>query len=719
MLRNRYRVIQVLNKGGFGTIYEIEDRGKIKVLKVLFNCQKKAIELFKQEAEILELLRGISGFPQVELQPYFTFQPKGSRQQLHCLVMEKIEGDNLEHWLKIHGNRGITEDRALNWLNQIVIILAVLHFLQYFHRDIKPSNIMIKPNGELVLIDLGAARKVTNTYIVDMLENRSGTRIYSPDYCPPEQYQGKAVPQSDYFALGRTFVYLLTGEKLQNLPKDPITEQLIWRDKAPQISPKLADLIDDLMAELPSDRPANSQIILQRLKDLWRDRKLIRFSLVLMEINCLAGTLFLQESLTEPSPQSDRITPRHQPRFSIVLLMSVAIASLSIGMRQIGIFQGMELAAFDWLMRSRPQEGVDSRLLVVEATEADVNRYGFPLPDGILAQAVEKLAAYQPRVIGLDIFRDRPREPGYTQLVQQFQQNQHLIGLCSVGEANQPNKPGIPPPPKLPKNRLGFSDVVRDPDNVIRRHLMFMQPPSADPCATNYALSIRLALSYLEAEGIKPENIGQKKQIRLGNMIINPLETNTGAYRQLDAHGFQIMLNYRKNVAQRLRLQDVLAGQINPDWVKNRVILIGTTAPISNATDYFLTPYSASQWPYESIPGVILQAQMVSQILSAVKDGRPLLWAMPFWGEILWIWFWSAIGGGIAWLRPRNAYQKRIFWQIEALYLGGATVAATGILSGLCLGMLILGGWMPLLPSALALLIASGSVAIYTRSRYE
>jgi serine/threonine protein kinase len=268
LLQNRYRAIKLLNEGGFGKIYEIEDRGKIKVLKVLFNRQKKAIELFKQEAEILELLRGISGFPQVELQPYFTFQPKGSRQQLHCLVMEKIEGHNLEHWLKIHGNSGITEDLALNWLNQIVIILAVLHFLQYFHRDIKPSNIMIEPNGELVLIDLGAARKVTNTYIVDMLENRSGTRIYSPDYCPPEQYQGKAVPQSDYFALGRTFVYLLTGEKLENLPKEPITEQLIWRDKAPQISPKLADLIDDLIAELPSDRPSTPEAILQRLADI-------------------------------------------------------------------------------------------------------------------------------------------------------------------------------------------------------------------------------------------------------------------------------------------------------------------------------------------------------------------------------------------------------------------------------------------------------------------
>ncbi|MEQ8959381.1 MAG: CHASE2 domain-containing protein, partial [Coleofasciculus sp. C2-GNP5-27] len=116
----------------------------------------------------------------------------------------------------------------------------------------------------------------------------------------------------------------------------------------------------------------------------------------------------------------------------------------------------------------------------------DVNRYGYPLPDGILADVIEKLEENQPRVLGLDIFRDRPVKTGHAALMRQFQQNQRLIGLCSVREANNPNKPTIAPPPGLSPDRLGYSDLVVDPDGIIRRHLMFMQPSLNDACATNY-----------------------------------------------------------------------------------------------------------------------------------------------------------------------------------------------------------------------------------------
>jgi CHASE2 domain-containing sensor protein len=83
---------------------------------------------------------------------------------------------------------------------------------------------------------------------------------------------------------------------------------------------------------------------------------------------------------------------------------------------------------------------------VVEATEEDINRYGFPLPDATLAQVVEKLETHQPRVMGLDIFRDRPRGPGHAALASHLQHNSRLIALCSVREAYNPNKPGIAPP---------------------------------------------------------------------------------------------------------------------------------------------------------------------------------------------------------------------------------------------------------------------------------
>jgi CHASE2 domain-containing sensor protein len=390
-------------------------------------------------------------------------------------------------------------------------------------------------------------------------------------------------------------------------------------------------------------------------------------------------------------------------RLQFALIVSVVMTILVMGVRQLGMLQAWELQAYDQLLRLRPDEGLDLRLLVVEATEEDINRYGFPLPDATLAQVVEKLEPHQPRVIGLDIFRDRPIGDGHAALASQLQHNDQLIALCSAKEASNPNKPGIKPPPKLPKDRMGFSDVVVDPDGILRRHLLFMQPYHTDPCTIDHSFSVRVALHYLAAEGIKPQTLPGDR-VQLGKTVFSPLEVNTGAYQKLDARGFQLMLNYRssQNLARRVRLAEVLSGQVNPTWVKDRIVLIGVTAPVSNATDYFFTPYSAGEWPYQKMPGVIVQAQMVSQILSAVLDKRPLLWVWNWWGEVLWVWGWSMVGGLIAWGIPRR------------LYLVLAASTAIGILYGICFVLLTQGGWVPLVPSALALLATGGSVVAYT-----
>ncbi|MCL1475378.1 CHASE2 domain-containing protein [Argonema antarcticum] len=387
------------------------------------------------------------------------------------------------------------------------------------------------------------------------------------------------------------------------------------------------------------------------------------------------------------------------------LLASLGVTLLVIGMRSLGLFLLWELQAFDQLMRLRPDEGPDPRLLVVEATEAEINRYGFPLPDGILAQVVEKLERYQPRTIGLDIFRDRPVEPGHAALVRQLPQNLHLIALCSGRDANNPNKPGIKPP-RLPKERLGFSNVVLDPDSILRRHLVFMQPLQSDPCTTNYSLSIRLAFHYLATKGIEPQTL-PKDRMQLGHTIFVPLEQDAGAYQQTDVRGFQILLNYRKNVAKRVRITDVLSDRINPDLVKDRIVLIGMSAPISG--DDFLTPYSASQLPYQKMPGVLVQAQMVSQIISAVLDNRPLLWVWNRWQEAFWIWGWSIVGGLIVWRMQRKA---------EAILMIAIAVI---VLFGVCFILFLQGGWVPLVPSALALLatVSVANVCIILPKRFR
>ncbi|MCC3430749.1 MAG: protein kinase [Microcoleus sp. PH2017_04_SCI_O_A] len=262
LVDDRYRVIRGLGEGGFGRTYEVRDRDATrKVLKVLMNNDTLGVELFQREASVLQRLKH-PGLPKVESDGYFTFRPQNSANSLHCLVMEKIEGYNLQQWLEKQNHTPIDSEQAIDWLKQLTEILNLVHSQNYFHRDIKPQNIMCRSNGQLVLIDFGAVREMTET-----IQRTSGevTRISSMGYTPEEQKKGRSEPRSDFFALGRTFVYLLTAQEPRNLQEDLRSGKLIWRNIATKTSQPLADLIDDLMGYFPKDRPKDTQVLLQRL----------------------------------------------------------------------------------------------------------------------------------------------------------------------------------------------------------------------------------------------------------------------------------------------------------------------------------------------------------------------------------------------------------------------------------------------------------------------
>ena len=100
LIDERYRVLSVLGQGGFGKTFEVRDRdGTRKVLKVLTYIEPKGVELFQKEANVLQRLKH-PGLPKVEPDGYFTFKPNDTTNSLHCLVMEKIEGKNLQQWLE-------------------------------------------------------------------------------------------------------------------------------------------------------------------------------------------------------------------------------------------------------------------------------------------------------------------------------------------------------------------------------------------------------------------------------------------------------------------------------------------------------------------------------------------------------------------------------------------------------------------------------------------
>ena len=410
------------------------------------------------------------------------------------------------------------------------------------------------------------------------------------------------------------------------------------------------------------------------------------------------------ETLRDPT-QNPRVLPRRERRSPLLSRLRrrtigalAAISTIAVlGVRTMGWLQGWELKAYDGLMRSRPPEKIDPRLLVVEVTEADIQEYTHPIPDAILAQLLEELEKHQPRAIGIDILRDRPVEPGNKQLLKILQRSLNTIVVCSVPDStkpNNPNKPGVAYPLGTPPEQLGFSDFLVDGDRILRRHLMFMTPGNPKPCPSELSLSARVALRYLGAEGIKPLTVSAN-EVQWGQALFRRLGKRAGVYQNFDNRGFQVLLNYRNPVIRRVSVRRILKGQINSNSIADRAILIGMTAPISG--DSFLTPYSAGEWPYREMPGVVLHAQMTSQILASALGERPLIqpWNIP--QEVLWIFSWSIVGGGI------------LLFCRRPLIWGVATIIAIVILFGLCWVLLISGTWVPLVPPALTLLGTSGS----------
>ena len=396
-------------------------------------------------------------------------------------------------------------------------------------------------------------------------------------------------------------------------------------------------------------------------------------------------------------------------RCSTLLLASTLITALVMGGRWLGLLQPVELQAYDQMLRLRADEAQDQRLLIVTITEADFQlteqqqRKG-SLSDRALARLLEKLEPYQPRAIGLDIYRDFP--VNQADLGNRLQNSDRFFAICKVSMPKL-NNPGIKPPPEIPVQRQGFSDFVQDSDGVLRRHLLAMNPDATSPCTTPYALSAQLVFRYLKDEGIVAQYTPQQ-ELQIGKVIFKRLRSRMGGYQRVDDWGYQILLNYRRSyhspleVAEKVTLKDVLAGKVQPDKVKNRIILIGVTA--ESAGDRFATPYSTGQGVYEAMPGVIVHAQMVSQMLSAVKDGRSLIGVWPWWGDVLWVWGWSVVGGVVVWR----------FGSIR--WLGLASGVTLGVLCGLSFGFFTQGVWVPLVPAAIASVATGGTMLARTSS---
>jgi adenylate cyclase len=394
------------------------------------------------------------------------------------------------------------------------------------------------------------------------------------------------------------------------------------------------------------------------------------------------------------------------PEIGMVFIASTIVTGLITGARYGRVLEIFELVAYDRFMQGRPMSMVDDRILVVAITEADLQEQGgrLQLPDAVYAKAIKNLLKYNPRAIGLDTYRDFPFEPGHQAFQDVLISSDRIIGITKIGDENNPP---VAPPGALPPAQVGFNDASLDFGGILRRSVLYQESLSGEVLSS---FSLLLAERYLLDDGIesKPSPLNPEF-LQLGKAIFVPLKPNDGSYVRANMGGYQILLDYKglQNTIPQVSLGDILSDRVNPDQIRDRVLLIGTTALSSN--DFVYTPYSSQGLKTLSIrmPGVVVHAQMVSQFLDAAAGARSPFW---FWSdtqEILWFGLWGILGGVLAWT-IRNPL---------LLALGATTALA--LLFQICFGIFLQMGWIPLVPTAITFLFTGGSVITYSAQQAQ
>lgn len=395
-----------------------------------------------------------------------------------------------------------------------------------------------------------------------------------------------------------------------------------------------------------------------------------------------------------------------------VVVPGLSVVGFLMLARSTGLLQSQEWLVFDQLLRVRPNEAIDQRVVIVGIDEDDINYVGsYPIPDREIAKMLNILHTYKPRVIGLDLFKDKDSNSDRADFALALRKNANIIGVEVA--LNQKRTFNVKPPPELPAERVGFADVIVDPDGKLRRNLLASKTHTGK---LKYSLPLCLAQFYLREQGIVFHHGSRSYDpIEFGSSRLIRFLPNSGGYVGTDANGFQILLNFRSHPEpfRTLSLRDILTKKIDPNWIRDRVVIVGMTA--SSIKDRFTTSAvkrtlytrdlgienSANQ--YQWIYGVEIHAHATSQIISNVLDGRPLLKVWPEFWEYLWILAWGLLGIILGLILQSPAK--------TLLSLGLASIGLVGI----CYILLVVGWWIPLVPTLLSLASAGLTTSFFDR----
>lgn len=299
-----------------------------------------------------------------------------------------------------------------------------------------------------------------------------------------------------------------------------------------------------------------------------------------------------------------------------LVLSGIIGAVLIIGTYITGISQPLEWRLFDAFLRLRPEEETDERITIIGITDEDLESTEYPITDQKLAEIIQTISRYEPKAIGIDIYRGNPVSPGTDFLNSIFETNSKVVGLSDVLY-----QPQIKPPKALPPKQIGSVALIGDDDKNFRRDLLAFEYQDTIQVGMTARL-VELYLSPIEFDVGDP----QRPVLELGKKTLPLFKKNTGAYIRGEDTGIQTLINPRSGSQpfEVISLSALERRNFNPEIFRDRIVLIGMTALTVKTIDY----NAVGTLKPDLVHSVEFRAHAVSQILSAYEDGRPLIWGL-------------------------------------------------------------------------------------------
>jgi CHASE2 domain-containing sensor protein len=382
-----------------------------------------------------------------------------------------------------------------------------------------------------------------------------------------------------------------------------------------------------------------------------------------------------------------RSRPRKRLKFRSLMILSLLVGGLVCGVRTMGLLEPAELWAYDRMLQLQPAISPDPRILVVTVDKQDIARFGQPLPDQIILKLLTTLDQYKPRVIGLDIYRDIPLEPGHKELMDYFKQinlrsTRPVIVICDSSDSKNPS---VPKPSTLSNERIGFAgSLMEDSDGKVRRYAL-ASTAQESVCQTDSSFGLQIARQYTGAN-----NYGAS----LHELNIPIVQVQFSGYQQVLSVKSkadkiipgekQVMIHYHPS---HITTQEISLSQIldNPKsvFLQNKIILIG----YANPQTWDKHPTSVGE-----VFGVRIQAHIIKQLLDSVTNLPSFMSTWSNLGDVGWIVFWSTLGG----IFTRLITSRRGFISLTILGFLALLFSCFWAFKGLL--------WIPFLPPAIAFL---------------